>query len=362
VLAYPNFKLPFILTTDASKVAIAAILSQVQDGVERPIAYASRQLNTAEQAYTASETEMLALVWATKYFRCYLYDTKFIVRTDHSALIYLRNFADHNSRLLRWSLTLSEPDFLVENRPGTKIAHVDALSRHVGTFTVNNCLDKATILQEQKKDAFCTKQTAGSYSSKSDFFLDNEGAMYRRQQSGKHQLVVPETPIREVIRENHDPIFVAHHGIQRTYRLVTLNYWWPSMRKSIENYVRKCDSCQRRKTTRKFIAHLGEVEEPIFPFQITSIDVTGTYLTMPKKNRYLPTFIDHFTKYTEALPIQEQTAETCDRVYATQIITRHGTGSKLITDQGRAFMSSFFRETCKILGTHKTHTTWKKKL
>jgi hypothetical protein len=47
VFVYPNFKLPFILTTDASKVAIAAILSQVQDGIERPIAYASRQLNSA---------------------------------------------------------------------------------------------------------------------------------------------------------------------------------------------------------------------------------------------------------------------------------------------------------------------------
>jgi len=68
-LAYSNFDLPFILTTDASKVAVAAILSQVQNGVERPIAYASRQMNRAEQSY--SETEMLALVWATKYFRCY---------------------------------------------------------------------------------------------------------------------------------------------------------------------------------------------------------------------------------------------------------------------------------------------------
>ena len=156
VLAYPNFKLPYILTTDAPKVAIAAIMSKVQDGVERPIAYASRQLNSAEQAYT-SEIEMLTLVWATKYFRCYLYGTKFIVRTDHFALTYLRNFADHNNRLLRWSLKLSELHFVVEHRPGTKIAHVDALSRHVSTVTVNNCLDKVTNLQEQKKDAFCTK-------------------------------------------------------------------------------------------------------------------------------------------------------------------------------------------------------------
>jgi hypothetical protein len=101
VLAYPNFELPFIFITDASKVAIADILSQVQDGVEKPIAFASRQLNKAEQSYAASDIEMLALVWAKKYYRCYLYGKKFLVRTDHCALTYLHNFADNNSRLLR---------------------------------------------------------------------------------------------------------------------------------------------------------------------------------------------------------------------------------------------------------------------
>jgi len=53
ILAFPSFDLPFILTTAASKVAVAAILSQVQNGLERPVAYASRQLNKAEQAYSA---------------------------------------------------------------------------------------------------------------------------------------------------------------------------------------------------------------------------------------------------------------------------------------------------------------------
>jgi hypothetical protein len=66
VLAYPNFKLPFIPTTDASNVAVGAILSQVRSGTERAIAFASRQLNSAKRAYSASEVEMLALVWATK--------------------------------------------------------------------------------------------------------------------------------------------------------------------------------------------------------------------------------------------------------------------------------------------------------
>jgi len=77
VLAHPNFELPFILTTDASKLAVAAVLSQVQDVVERPIPYASRQMKRAEQAYSASESEMLAVVWATKFFRCYLHGKKF---------------------------------------------------------------------------------------------------------------------------------------------------------------------------------------------------------------------------------------------------------------------------------------------
>jgi len=72
-------------------------------------------------------------------------------------------------------------------------------------------------------------------------------------------------------------------------------------------------------------------------FQFASVDVTGPYLTTQGKNKYLLSFIDHFTKYVEAFPIPDQTTETCARVYATQIVTRHGTGSKL-TDQGRSFM------------------------
>jgi len=181
VLAYPNFELPFILTTDASKLAIAAVLSQMQDGVERPIAYASRQMNKVEQAYSASESEMLALVWATKFFRCYLHGKEFLVRTDHSALSYLRKFSDHNSRLMRWSLKLSELDFVGQHRPGSNIRHEDTLSRQVGAVMHEDSLDKERILCEQQKDEFCTKQEPGTFSSKRELFLDEDGIMYRSQ-------------------------------------------------------------------------------------------------------------------------------------------------------------------------------------
>jgi len=83
------------------------------------------------------------------------------------------------------------------------------------------------------------------------------------------------------------------------------------------------------------IAPLGDVEEPKIPFEVTSMDITGPYPTTPRGNKYLLTFIDHLTKYVEAFPIPDHTAETCARVYSSQIITRHGSGSNLITDQGR---------------------------
>ena len=88
-LAYLDFNSQFILTTNASKVAVAAILSQVQDGVERPISYASRQLNSAERDYSSSEAEMLVVTWGTRHYLSYLYGKCFVLLTDHAALRYL---------------------------------------------------------------------------------------------------------------------------------------------------------------------------------------------------------------------------------------------------------------------------------
>jgi len=92
--------------------------------------------------------------------------------------------------------------------------------------------------------------------------------MYRRQKNGKHQLVVPQTLVQDVIKENHDPKCVAHPGMKRTYALISLNYWWPIIRKAIEDYITKCDPCQRRKDGKVPIAPLSEVPTPKFPLKL----------------------------------------------------------------------------------------------
>jgi len=201
-------------------------------------------------------------------FVSYHYGKKFLVRSDHSALTYLRNLAENNSRPLQWSLKLSELDFTVEHRAGSKIPHVDALSRHVGTVIHEDNLDRSNILHEQAEHAFCVKQKPGIYSSRGEFFLNDEGAMYRRQTDNKHELVVPKTIIHHIIKVNHDPVYVAHPGVKRTYDLVSLNYWWPGMRNSIKDYVKICDSCQRRKEEREFLAPLDDVDQPSAPLKL----------------------------------------------------------------------------------------------
>lgn len=68
MLSYPNFELPFILTTDASNYALGAVLSQVIDKIEKPIAFASRTLNKTESNFSTTEKEALAIIWAVTKF------------------------------------------------------------------------------------------------------------------------------------------------------------------------------------------------------------------------------------------------------------------------------------------------------
>lgn len=129
ILQYPDFSKPFILTTDASNVALGAILSQGSIGSDLPIAYASRTLNESEQNYSTVEKELLAIVYATKYFRPYLYGRKFTIITDHKPLTYLFNLKEPNSKLIRWKLRLEEYDYNVVYKKGILNSNADALSR-----------------------------------------------------------------------------------------------------------------------------------------------------------------------------------------------------------------------------------------
>jgi len=137
-LAFPQPNVPCTCDTDASDVGIGGAISQTIDWVERPIAFFSRVMNTAQRNYCTTRRELLAAVSALQHFRHYLLGNKVILRTDHHSLKWLQTFKRPEGILARWVETLAEFDIEIEHRPGRLHSNVDGVSRQY----CKQCLDK----------------------------------------------------------------------------------------------------------------------------------------------------------------------------------------------------------------------------
>ena len=131
VLAYANYKKPFIVYTDASERGLGAVLSQLQDnGKESAITFASRSLSKSEKRYDAHKLEFLALKWAmTDQFHEYLYGGEFDVYTDNNPLTYVLTTAKLDATSQRWIAALALYHFRIYYWSGKMNANADALSR-----------------------------------------------------------------------------------------------------------------------------------------------------------------------------------------------------------------------------------------
>lgn len=209
ILQYPDFEKPFILTTDASNYAVGAVLSQGQIGSDKPIAFASRTLNKSEENYSAIEKELLAIVWACKYFRPYLYGRKFTLYTDHKPLTFSLNLKDSNSRLIHWRLYLEEFDYEIKYRPGKQNIVADSLSRiqtEVNTNLQNDSssTDDATMHSADTDDSEfikCTEFPLNKFSNQIILkFGDTESMDYEE--------VFPRIYRRTITREDFSDSFI----------------------------------------------------------------------------------------------------------------------------------------------------------
>lgn len=120
------------LHTDASIEGYGAVLMQrsPDDGLTHPVYYMSRKTTREERNYSSYELEVLAIVQALKKFRVYLLGIKFKILTDCAAFQRTMSKKELTSRIARWALLLEDYDYIIEHRPGTRMKHVDALSRY----------------------------------------------------------------------------------------------------------------------------------------------------------------------------------------------------------------------------------------
>ena len=402
ILAYPDFKQPFILDTDASEYDIGAVLSKKQGGAERVFAYSSRTLTKAERKYCVTRKELLALVTYVKVFRHYLYGREFTVRTDHSSLRWLMNIKNPEGQWARWLETLSMFDMKVEHRPGVKHGNADALSREqcrqcqVHSVSVDTKMAKGELedrggfsemygeekslaeLQEEDVDISHVKQwieqstkpeplelSAGGpvlkslWSQRAQLEIHN-GMFYRRWTDANKstlQAIIPLKERRNVLQFSHDHKTSGHLGVTKTLSKIRQAYYWSGLQRDVRQYIAGCETCSKSK---------GPNKTPRAPMQLTSagrpmeriaMDIVGELPLTEKSNRYIIVISDYFTKWVEAFAISNMEAKTIAELVAKEVVARFGVPSTIHSDQGKQFEGNLFLEMCKMLHIKKTRTT-----
>ena len=315
VLAYPNFELPFVIETDACIIGLGAVLSQ--EDPEKglcPIAFISRTLQPAERNYSITEQECLAVVWALKIFRPYVFGKPIQVVTDHQALKWLFSTKNPSGRLSRWALTLQEYNLHIMYRPGAANKAADALSRApmvlaLVDIAVQQKMDSelGPIISYLENGTLPSDETLAKQIKRksSELYKLYNGQLVLKQAHTRHsgdrpsRVVVPCSLRKSLLQEYHDSPLSGHVGKAKTLDHLQLNYYWSNMAKDVEKYVQQCLVCQQVKNP---VPHakpaLQSIHIPKAPFELMAMDIMELPLTYAG-NKYLLVFVDHLTKYPE---------------------------------------------------------------
>ena len=369
ILAYPDMKKTFHLTTDASNVGLGAVLSQFWGDEEKVIAFASRTLQPAERNYSTTEQELLAIIWAVKRFRPYLYGTVFKLITDHKPLTHLNSSTSTSSRLYRWKLALSEYTFDIAYKKGKENVNADALSRieyvtsigEVDTGITDGEMAKRQVgdLEIQKLK---TKVEANGGRLKGLVIV--EGLLYCCKKTLKSyerketkRIVIPGSMVESVLECCHDSMCGAHLGYRKTVNKVAERFYWPGLRDDVGQWIRSCKVCAARKAPFRQKAPLHSITHPRKPFDLIGIDFVGPLRESDDGNTWLIVITDYLTKWVEAFPTKDSKATTVARILVDEIISRHGAPKEILSDQGKAFLATLVYQICEYFRIKKINTT-----
>ncbi|UYV66907.1 hypothetical protein LAZ67_4003288, partial [Cordylochernes scorpioides] len=360
ILGHFNPNAPTYVHTDASNIGIGATLVQDIGGEEKVISYLSRTLSKAEQNYSTTEKECLAVVWSMSKLRPYLYGRHFKIVTDHHALCWLKNLKDPTGRLARWALKIQEYDFDIIHKSGKKHLDADGLSRGPLPETdwdedferlfLNQITDEEDKFIESVK-----KNLNGSRRSIAQNFKEEDGCLFKKNPNPEGRawlLVVPENKKREIMKEYHNHMSNGHLGVARTMYRIKSKYFWPSMLKDVSEFVRTCHLCQSRKGSNQLPSGLLQPIPPAnFPFERIGIDFVGPLPSTKNRKKWIIVLSDYYTRYAETRAVSEATVKEVSKFLVEDIFLRHGAPQYLISDRGSQFTSNLMKEvmkTCKI--------------
>ena len=414
VLSYPTLDDPYILDTDASLYGIGAVLSQIQNGEERVIAYGSKTLSRFQIKYCTTYHELLAVVTFVKQFKYYLFGRNFLLRTDHASLVWLKNFKEPEGMVARWISFLDTFDMTIQHRKGSLHGNADGLSRlprrrckrddcndcmnnvpcKVATIkktgaetpeqdvSKSNWIDQWSItdisrLQNQDSNINTVMQFKSVSDGKPkidspsqelsallrqwDQLVVHEGIFYRTYHEPNntitYQIVVPKEIRKQIMMQLHNNRTAGHLGREKTLLKVRSRFYWPLMNDDIARWCQTCPTCSKGKPGpgigRYSMQHITVTR----PLECIAIDIMGPLPMTDDGNEYIMVIGDYFSKWKEAYALKNHTALSVADKLTTEFICRFGAPTRIHTDQGREFESELFSEICKLLGVEKSRTT-----
>ena len=368
--------LPFFLQVDASAYAIEAILTQKDTrGKHRAMGFLSKTFNEAECNYDIHDRELLAVFRALTHWRHLLLSSphEVTVLMDHKNLEYYKEPHHINRHIARYIQCMQDYNFIIKHIPSENNKS-DALSRHpdydqgindntndtvlpphlfIQTTTLSCLFSRATTLSSIDK---CVR----SHQLLQPNLLKKWETTYPLKQTGElywygDQLVVMEDTSlkRGVISLYHDSPTAGHPGISNTTWAITWDFWWPSMKKDITEYIKGCIECQAKKNKP------NKPKPPLFPIASDRYSTPFTSIAMdfivklPVSDSYdtILTITDTFSKASVFIPCNETiNAEQTTKLYATYILPHYGSPTCIIFDHDPHFTSAFSRELCCTLG------------
>ena len=369
LLVHFNPKLPMRVAVDASAYGVGAVLSHVmENGEERPVAYASRTLSSAEKNYAPTEREGLAVVFGVKKFHQYLYGHQFTVVTDHKPLLGILGeeksiSALSAARLQRWALLLSNYKYRLVYKSGKDHGNADGMSRlpiphkpgeasnaenHVHMIALERApvtarevnlhtardplLSKVKSMIEQNWPAQedLPEEITPFKNRKDELVVENEIVLW----GGR--IIIPAALRMKVLDELH----IAHIGMSRMKRLARAYCWWPKMDEEIEKMVASCETCKNfaPNPTRVFLHPWEHATEA---WQRVHLDHAGPFLG----NTFL-LLIDSYTKWADVYPVSSTSSKVTIEKLRTSFAIQ-GLPETIVTDNGTGFVSKEFEDFLK---------------